>query len=221
MEETDLIAKSLGGLSYGGMFIVALMSNIVIPVPEEIVLLATGYLTGIGIFKYSLIMLIFIAGMLVSDYILYYLSFRGSHLVTKLHKRLEKKGLLKNQKYIKKHIKKIIFLSRFLIYLRFIGPVIAGSLKVDKKTFIFYDLLALVIYVNIFLGLGNYFHNQIKIVTEGVARFKNYVVFAILLIITILFFRYVQKNFISWMKKISDFMPTIIPGLEIKDKEDK
>ncbi len=219
MGETDLIANSLGGLSYGGMFIVALLSNLVIPVPEEIVLVATGYLTGIGVFIYPVIMAIFIAGMMVSDYILYSLSFHGSKLVVKMQKRLEKKGFLKNQEYLKKHIKKIIFLSRFLIYLRFIGPVIAGSLKIKRKTFLCYDFLALVIYVNLFMGLGNYFHTQIRVISDGVAKFKNYILTAIVIIVTIVVLRYIQKNFLGWMRKIGEYMPTIIPGLEMKEEE--
>ena len=221
MEETDLIANSLGGLSYGGLFIVALLSNIVIPVPEELVLLATGYLTGIGVFDYKSVVVIFIAGMLVSDYILYSLSFRGSRLVSKLHDKLEKKGLLKNQAYMRRHIKKIIFFSRFLVYLRFIGPVVAGSLKIKKKTFLAYDLIALIIYVNIFAGLGNYFHDQIKFITDGVAKFKNYILIGLAVIVTILLLRYIEKNFLKWMYAIGEFMPTIIPGLEIREPEIK
>ena len=217
MEGTDLIANSLGGLSYGGLFVVALLSNIVIPVPEELVLLATGYLTGIGVFEYASVVLIFIAGMLLSDYILYSLSYHGSSLVSKLHKKLEKKGLLKNQAYMRRHIKKIIFFSRFLVYLRFIGPVVAGSLKVRPKTFLTYDFIALIIYVNIFAGLGNYFHDQIKFITDGVAKFKNYILIGLAAIITIIIFRYIEKNFLKWMYTVSEFVPTIIPGLEMRD----
>lgn len=221
MEETDVITKSLGSISYGGMFIVALLSNIVIPVPEEIVLLATGYLTGIGIFIYPIIMAIFILGMLVSDYILYSLSYKGSKLVSKLYKKLETKGLLKNQAYLKRHIKKIIFFSRFLIYLRFIGPVISGYLKIDRKKFLTYDFLALVLYVNLFMGLGNYFHDQIKFITEGVARFKNYLITAFIILLTIYVLRYIQNNFIKWLRKIGEYVPTIIPGLDMKIPEDE
>lgn len=219
MTETDLIANSLGGLPYGGMFIVAFLSNIFLPVPEEVILLATGYLTGIGIFSYPLMVGIFVAGMLISDYFLYSLSYKGSKLVKRLHKKLEQKGLLKDEKYLRSHIKKTIFFSRFLIYLRFIGPVVAGYLKTDKKTFLTYDFLALVIYVNIFLGLGNYFHKQIRFITDGVARFKNYLEILLIAIITVLVLKFIQKNFLKWMKKAREYMPTIIPGLEIKDKD--
>lgn len=219
MPETDIIANSLGGLSYGGMFIVAFLSNMFIPVPEEIILLVIGYLTGIGSFSYPIIMAIFILGMLISDYMVYSLAYRGSKLVKGLQERMEKRGLLKSKAYIRRHMKKIIFFSRFLVYLRFIGPVVAGSNRVSRKLFLTYDFLALVVYVNIFLGLGNHFHKQIKFVSEGVAKFSNYFMTAVIVILTIVILRFVQKNFLKWMQQIGDYMPTIIPGLEMKESE--
>ena len=54
MQEISIITESIGGLTYGGIFILALLPNLFIPVPEEIVLLAMGYLTGIGIFAYPI-----------------------------------------------------------------------------------------------------------------------------------------------------------------------
>ncbi len=219
MQETDLIVQSMGGLSYGGVFILALMSNMIIPVPEELVLLGMGYLTSLGIFKYYLVSIIFILGMLASDYILYSLAKRGSKLTKKLQEKLEKKGILKNKEYLEKHINKIIFFSRFLVYLRFIGPVVSGTLGIDRKKFIKYDLLALVIYVNIFLGLGNYFHKQISFVTAGVARFKNYLLIVLAVVLSVLLLRYVQKNFLKWITMIGEYIPTIIPGLEKKEED--
>lgn len=209
----------MGGLSYGGVFILALMSNMIIPVPEELVLLGMGYLTSIGIFKYHLVVVIFILGMLVSDYILYSLAKRGSKLTQKLQDRLERRGILKNKEYLEKHINKIIFFSRFLVYLRFIGPVVSGILGIDRKKFLKYDFLALIIYVNIFLGLGNYFHKQISFVTAGVARFKNYFLIIVAVAVSIFILRYIQKNFLKWITMFSEYIPTIIPGLEKKEKD--
>jgi membrane protein DedA with SNARE-associated domain len=209
----------MGGLSYGGVFILALMSNIIIPIPEELVLLGMGYLTSLGVFKYYLVSILFILGMLTSDYILYSLAKRGSKLTKKLQEKLEKKGILKNKEYLEKHINKIIFFSRFLVYLRFIGPVVSGTLGIDRKKFIKYDLLALVIYVNIFLGLGNYFHRQISFVTAGVARFKNYLLIVLAVVLSVLLLRYIQKNFLKWITMIGEYIPTIIPGLEKKEED--
>lgn len=219
MENSNAIIASLGGLSYFGVLILAFLSNMFIPVPEEIILVVMGYLSGNGLFLYPLVMGLFVLGLMISDYMLYSLTLRGSRLVRGFIKRLQKRGLLKNEGYTRRHIKKIIFFSRFLVYLRFIGPVMSGYLKVDRKTFLTHNFLALVVYVNIFLGLGHHFHKQIEIITEGVARFKNYLLTGLLIIFTIVVLKYIQKNFISWLHRIGEFIPTIIPGLEMKEPE--
>lgn len=215
----SIITESLGGLTYGGVFILALLSNLFIPVPEEIVLLAMGYLTGIGIFAYPVVMGIFILGMLTSDYLLYSLSKKGSKLTAKLQRRLEEKGILKNKEYVSKNIDNIIFFSRFLVYLRFIGPVLSGAVGVERRRFLKFDFLALVVYVNLFLGLGNYFHKQISIIADGVANLKNYLLIGLAVFASIFILRYIQKNFMKWITTISEYMPTIIPGLERKEDE--
>jgi membrane protein DedA with SNARE-associated domain len=217
MEQTDVILNSIGGLSYGGIFVVALMSNLIIPVPEEIILLAIGYLTGIGVFMYPTAMGIFILGMLISDYVLYSLSYTGSRFVTRLKERLQKKGYFKNESYIKRNIHKIVFFSRFLVYLRFIGPVVSGSLKIKRKVFLTYDFLALVIYVNLFMWLGNFFHKQIFFIENGIAKFIHYFLTAIIVIAVIGALYYIQKNFIKWMNHLGDLISTIIPGLDNED----
>jgi membrane protein DedA with SNARE-associated domain len=219
MENSNAIIASLGGLSYFGVLILAFLSNMFIPVPEEIILVVMGYLSGNGLFLYPLVMGLFVLGLMISDYMLYSLTLRGSRLVRGFIKRLQKRGLLKNEGYTRRHIKKIIFFSRFLVYLRFIGPVMSGYLKIDRKTFLTHNFLALVVYVNIFLGLGHHFHKQIEIITEGVARFKNYLLTGLLIIFTIVVLKYIQKNFISWLHRIGEFIPTIIPGLEMKEPE--
>ncbi len=219
MEETNIILDSVGGLSYFGVLILAFLSNVVIPVPEELILIAMGYLTGNGLFIYPVVMGIFILGLMLSDYILYSLAFRGSKLVKRFIKKIEKRGLLKNEDYTRRHIKKIIFFSRFLVYLRFIGPVMSGYLRVDRKTFLTHNFLALVIYVNVFLGLGHHFHKQLEFITAGVAKFKNYLLIGLLTVGTIVVLRFIQKNFMKWLRTIGDFIPTIIPGLEMREPE--
>lgn len=219
VQDAGFIITSISGLTYGGIFILALLSNIIIPVPEELVLLGMGYLSGVGVFHHPFVLGIFILGMLMSDYILYSLAKSGSKLTAGLFKRLEKKGFLKNKEYLKRNINKLIFFSRFLVYLRFVGPVVAGYLNVPRRKFLMYDFLALVIYVNIFLGLGNYFHKQISIIMDGVAKFKNYLLVFLVVVVSILILRYIQKNFMKWITTISEYIPTIIPGLEEKEEE--
>lgn len=220
MEETNFIINWVGGLEYSGIFILALAANMIVPVPEEIVLLVSGYLTGVGIFRYHVVAIIFIVGMFISDVVLFYLSRKGGGYIEKLKAKIKNKNLAQDGDYVKKNIKKIIFISRFLVYIRFIGPVLAGSTQTKWKTFLFYDFIALCVYVPFVLFIGNYFHENISVIISGIAKFKNYILFVLFIFSIYLLFKYINKSFI---KKITNsvigYIPTIIPGLSIKNEK--
>lgn len=182
---TENIIRELGALSYGGIWLVSFLSNVFIPVPEELTLLALGYLSGTGAINGWLTIPLVISALLVNDILLYKLSKRGSKITNFLYKRFfEKKLERRGEKWVDMNIGRIIFLSRFLIQLRFIGPFLAGSKKVSIKKFVLYDLLALIIYTPLFIGLGWYFHSRINLVIENVNVFKNILLVAIGLILT-------------------------------------
>lgn len=173
MESQTLITE-LGTLSYVGIWITALLSNIVIPVPEELVLLGFGYLAGTGQVELLLLIPVVISGLLVSDILMYFLARRGSRLLTWFYNKLFSKQFpQKNDQWFIDHMGKIIFFSRFLIQLRFIGPFLAGQKKVPFRRFVTYDLAAILIYVPLYIILGLFFHNRIQAIFDNVAVVRN------------------------------------------------
>lgn len=198
IESQNIIAE-LGAMSYIGIWFVSLLSNIVIPVPEEIVLLALGYIAGTGQVSIIILLPLIISGLLLSDIIMYLLSKKGSRFVTWLYNKFFSKKLEhKSQGWFDTHINKIVFFSRFLIQLRFIGPFVAGQKKMPIKNFIKYDMAALVIYVPLYVLLGLFFHNRVKSIVENVGVVRNIVlVFFGVLAAYIIFkatFRYLLKG---------------------------
>lgn len=173
MTETQEIVKQLGNLSYGGVFIVALLANIVIPVPEEIGLLAIGYGTRAAGLSLVLIIPIVMIGLLISDLVLYYLSRRGNKVVTGFYNRIFRNRLTERKQWLEDNVKKVIFFSRFLVQLRFLGPFFAGQTKASWKTFIMYEIAALVIYVPLVVGIGWIFHNSIENIAGGINVVRN------------------------------------------------
>lgn len=175
MNNTQEIITQLGALSYGGVFVISLLSNVVIPVPEEVALLALGYGARATHLSLALLIPIVMAGLLASDLILYYLSRRGNRLVTGFYNRIFKNRLTERRQWLEDNVKKVIFFSRFLVQLRFLGPFFAGQTKVSLKTFLLYELAALVIYVPIVVCVGWFFHNSILNIISGINVVRNIV----------------------------------------------
>ena len=187
--------KQLGALSYGGIWVVSFLANIVIPIPEEIILLALGYLSGTGSINGALVIPIVFSALITNDIILYSLSKRGSKFTNFLYKtffakRLEKKGTY----WLEMNLGKIVFLSRFLIQLRFIGPFLAGTRGMPIKKFVLCDAAALLIYTPLFIGLGWYFHTRVISIIEEVSVIKNLVLLVMGLIIVFLLAKFTYRT---------------------------
>jgi membrane protein DedA with SNARE-associated domain len=181
-------------LSYVGAWFVALISNIVIPVPEEVILLAFGYLAGTGHINVLIIIPIFISGLLISDIVVYRLSRSGSKFINWIYQKFFSKRMLnRSDEWFSAHINKIIFFSRFLIQLRFLGPFIAGQKKIPQKTFIKYDLLALVIYVPMYIFLGLFFQSRVEGIINNVGVIKNIILVIVGILLAIALFKYIYK----------------------------
>ncbi|NCS99451.1 DedA family protein [Candidatus Parcubacteria bacterium] len=216
--EVNEVIQSIGGLSYWGVAFIGLIANAFPLAPEEIILLAVGYLTGTGAFNIWIVIPIMIAGMFTSDIILFYLSRRGGKLITRLKSKIKGNKRLQDDNWVKNHVKKIIFISRFIVYFRWIGPVLSGGVKTKWETFLFYDFIALCVYVPTVLFTGNYFHNYLSAIVKGVGVFKDYFLLAVGLIVLIIFIRFLSKRFLKDITKtVTDYVPTIIPGLSKKN----
>lgn len=205
MIEGQTLITELGALSYVGIWFAALLSNVVIPVPEEVVLLAFGYLAGTGHINFFILMPIVMSGLLVSDIGMYFLARKGSRLVTWFYDKFFSKRLMqKNDQWFTDHMNKIIFFSRFLVQLRFIGPFLAGQKKIPFKRFVTYDLAAIIVYVPLYTLLGLFFHSRVQAIIDNVGVVRNIALVAIgLFVVFVLSRKYIRK-FLFGEKLISD-----------------
>jgi membrane-associated protein len=199
--ETNEIIRQVAALSYLGIFGTAFIANIVVPVPEEVVILAIGYVVGAGDFNFWIVLPLVITGMLLSDVIMFFASFHGNKIVRMAYDKFFSKLVPMNDEFIARHITKIVFVSRFLVNLRFIGPFLAGQTKMSYKKFILIDGAAIVIYATTLLWAGHYFSSRIEKIFSGVGTVKNVilVVIGIVILMTIMqsiknaFFRFEMK----------------------------
>lgn len=200
MNETQTLIASLGGLSYLGIFGISLLANVVIPVPEEVVLLALGYIARAGDIDIFILIPVVIGGLLVSDIVMYLLSNKQNRLVTYFYQKFFANRLASRYEWIEANIEKVIFYSRFMIQLRFLGPFLAGQHKVPFKKFLTYELAALVLYVPLVLWTGWYFRSRVERIIGGVGMVRN----IILIVVAII----VLTSLLAWIrKKLSEGTP--------------
>lgn len=180
-------------MSYFGIFGLSFLANVVVPVPEEVVILAIGYVIGTGHINFWITFAVVFFGALLSDVIMYYLSFHGNRLVRGVYDKLFSKILPMDDSFVQRHIAKIVFISRFLVNIRFIGPFFAGHVKMPIGTFMFWNSFALLIYTGVMLWAGSYFQDRLEGIFSGIGTFKN-VMLILIGIVVIMTLGQIAKN---------------------------
>lgn len=200
MEASQEILNQISAFSYAGAFVLSLLANMVVPIPEEIVVVMIGYATGSGILLFWPTLGIVFTGLLISDIILYSFAKRGTRIFVLVYERyFAKLGLKQNEAFLKRNINAVIFFSRFVVQFRFLGPFLAGYFQIPFKKFLKYEIPALVLYVPFVMWLGFYFKNRIDSIISGIGSLKNIILIIIGIVIIISLAQYIKSRFVIFL----------------------
>ncbi|GEM_PF-910299 len=154
--------QSLEQLSYAGIFLGVALSGYLIPVPEELVLLVGGFLAATHVLFLPWVILVGIAAAIAGDGMLYYFAGHGSHFAKKYHKQAEQTHAGWYLRHLRRRPFLTIFLSRFIVGMRALNPLISGLTGIRWRTFMPAAALSAAIYVPVIIGIGWLFHDQIS-----------------------------------------------------------
>ncbi|MBS1731011.1 MAG: DedA family protein [Bacteroidetes bacterium] len=107
---------------------------------------------------YSFIILLVIIASVLGNILGYWFGEKAGPLLYEKKDTFffRKKHLLKAHDFYEKYGKGTIFLAKFLPLIRTFAPIVAGIVKMNKKTFIFYNILGSIIWVSSMM-LGGHF----------------------------------------------------------------
>lgn len=195
MIETQEIIRQVSVLSYGGIWLMSFAANVIVPIPEEGVLLILGYVAGGPTWNGLLLLLVIYSGVIASDILIYSLARGGNKLVTGAYNKIFASKIEGRKDWIIKNMDKVIFFSRFLIQLRFLGPFLAGQMKVSFRKFITLDALALLIYIPFYVTIGWYFRSRIDAILNGIGVVRNMIVAVVIIFVLFSLVRYMRRKF--------------------------
>lgn len=113
---------------------------------------------------YSFILLLVVLASVLGNIVGYWFGYKTGPLIYERKDSwlFRKKHLLKAQDFYNKNGKGTIFLAKFLPILRTFAPIVAGIVRMDKKTFLFYNILGSVAWVSSMMLGGYYLENWVK-----------------------------------------------------------
>jgi membrane protein DedA with SNARE-associated domain len=159
-----------------------------LPIPEDVALLAGGYLVHRGITRYPITLAVSLLGVVVGDNSLYFMGRRfGSGLVRyfSLGRPGAKHQIERIEAFVQRHGHRAIFYARFLAGLRALVYLSAGSFGVKPSVFLFYDLLGALISVPIVVTLGYVFGKQLEWIVRYIGGFERLIVIVAVLSVAI------------------------------------
>ncbi|HUY26994.1 MAG TPA: DedA family protein [Candidatus Binataceae bacterium] len=151
------IAEVLATWGYLGIFICVFVGNLGVPVPEETVMLAAGFLAGRSILDLRMVYLVTIASAVSGDTCGFILGRTGGQ---RLLARLAANFSFARQRYdrlqifFQTHGAKAVFMARFIAGVRFMAGPMAGAAGMPFLRFLGWNVLGAVIWCTLISTVG-------------------------------------------------------------------
>ncbi|OGD30025.1 hypothetical protein A2833_02890 [Candidatus Azambacteria bacterium RIFCSPHIGHO2_01_FULL_44_55] len=180
----DFLSVYIVEFSYLAILSVISVSHI-LPIPEEAVLIAAGYVASLGFGKLGNFVLVCLLGVLIADNMAYWIGRKKGEIILQIvtdHFHITQARLDKTKQFFQKHSGKSIFLSRFLVGFRLFIPYLAGVLKLPFGKFFFFNLLGAVIWIPIVIYASYWLSGAFDLYAEFTV-FKHWIWIAGILIV--------------------------------------
>ena len=168
---TRLTEAFVGKLGYLGIALVLVLGGLGLPVPEEAPIIIAAVFSKSGKLSTPLAFASCLSGVLLGDFIVYFLGYVYGDKVTSL--RLTRKFLTRAretqiQGYFHRHGFRILILGRFAVGFRTAAYLTAGILKLPVLRLFLIDLVAATLSTSLMFVLGYVFAHQIQTSLDNV-----------------------------------------------------
>lgn len=162
--------------TYAGIFLILLLCGLGLPIPEDITIIASGYLAYLGLIDPWAALGVNMAGVLAGDLFIFSMGYWiGPGVATKplLKRMVNPRRMEKVQGFFLRHGKKTIFFGRFLSGLRAPTFLAAGITRMSPLQFLAMDGSAALLSVPILLFAAFYFGEQIDTLRALIGNMKT------------------------------------------------
>jgi membrane protein DedA with SNARE-associated domain len=147
----------VGHWSYAAIFVVVVLGNVGLPVPEETILALAGYLVWRGKLRLSLVLGVGILSAVVGDNIGYWLGRRYGQTALPRYARWvlgHPERLETMLGFVQRRGPLAVFVARFVPGVRFTAGPLAGALGMPFPSFLIANVAGAAIYVPVMVAAG-------------------------------------------------------------------
>jgi membrane protein DedA with SNARE-associated domain len=153
----DHLGDLIGHWGYLAIVVFVLLGNVGLPVPEESILLVSGYLAWRGDLKLPLVIAVGIVSAAVGDIGGFWLGRRyGRAAIDRYRQSLlvRPERVEAVSRFIERYGVFAVFVARFIPGLRFMAGPLAGATGLRPAAFVVADMLGALVYVPYAVGVG-------------------------------------------------------------------
>ena len=194
LREFGFAAHLIKGNFYLGTFLLSIFISYIIPLPEAIFLIFIGYSANVMGFDVGYVTMVSFAGAIIGDNALYRLSYFGNKYVQHFNQKMRANKLIKYENLVVDNIGKSIYFLRLITGLRFLGPVVSGTLGVRWRKFFPVNFGATLMHTAFFIMLGYVYHRRIFLMMTEVEIIKTTLLFSSVFIVGFLVHVFLKKE---------------------------
>jgi membrane protein DedA with SNARE-associated domain len=196
--------------TYAAAFVLLLAAGVGVPIPEDIPILLSGYLSHRGVMRLDIALPVCFAGVLLGDACLFLLGRHGAQALRRRRRfadsvtseRLDRASAL-----INRHGVGAIVIARHIAGLRVAVFAAAGAAGMSFRQFIVWDALSACASVPLMMVLGYLFADRLETLVHHIHHVEHWVFATALLIVIIVIVHW------QW----SDHLPAWWPGSTDRD----
>jgi membrane protein DedA with SNARE-associated domain len=158
---------------YAAIFLIVILGNVGLPVPEETILTLAGYLIWQGRLEPIPVVLTAITSAVLGDNIAYWLGRRYGRIALTRFLKIGPERIERMQRLVLRYGMLAVFFARFVAGLRFMAGPLAGSTGLSPLRFFVANLLGGIVYVPIAVGAGYAVGYGLGDRIEGLRRFTG------------------------------------------------
>ena len=205
----EIIIDMINQFGYAGVFLLILIETIFPPIPSEVILLLTGFMTTYSNMNLWLVILFATAGAVLGAILLYVLGRVLSIerleriFASKLGRllRLKKEDVRKAESWFLKRGGKAVFFCRFIPIVRSLISIPAGMAKMKFGFFLLLTTIGTAIWNTVLVFLGRFAGDTWQVFAEYFDTYTTIaiVVFAVIAVVVAAVF--IKKRFLSGGKQ--------------------
>ncbi len=157
-------------------------------IPGTLLVGLFGFFAAQGYLDIGDLILFSAIGAILGDGISYYLGTKGTKFFRQENKILKLSHIERAQDFFRKYGNKSVFLGRFISPLRPIIPFVAGLSRMDKKVFLFWNVISGILWATSFLLLGYFFGGALNAIEVWSSRVGIFILVLAALLISMRIF---------------------------------